>query len=191
MFSLLTTPYKICNTGALSLSNAEVFPVRQRLMIVVSALYGWYMSFVTIPNKVLTTFGFSEIEPLFIQLTIVSFVFVKSDGVPELLDVNGWNGGGSGEIFEEVGVLQDVHCYLEYGIGLSSFDIQETIAFPTGTHLLRGKICSSERVGGESTTTGTSGALIFASAIETAHIHPRRHTYRKVMLDKSTRSRVR
>ncbi|GJR57702.1 ribonuclease H-like domain-containing protein [Tanacetum coccineum] len=34
---------------------------------------------------------------MFIKLTVVSFVFVKSDGVPELLDVNGWNGGGSGE----------------------------------------------------------------------------------------------
>ncbi|GJZ82896.1 hypothetical protein Tco_0648069 [Tanacetum coccineum] len=129
MFSLLTTPHKICNTGALGLSNAEVFPMRQRLMIVASALYGWYMSFVTIPDKVLTTFGFSEIEALFIQLTTVSFVFLKSDGVLELLDVNGWNGGGSGESFEEVGVLQDVHCYLEYGIGLSSFHIQETISF--------------------------------------------------------------
>ncbi|GKC89362.1 hypothetical protein Tco_1150011 [Tanacetum coccineum] len=69
------------------------------------------------------------LKALFIQLTAVSFVFVKSDGVSELLDVNGWNGRGSGESFEEVGVLQDVHNYLEYGIGLSSFHIQETIAF--------------------------------------------------------------
>ncbi|GJT08180.1 hypothetical protein Tco_0842642 [Tanacetum coccineum] len=68
------------------------------------------MSFVTTPDKVLTTFGAS----LRVALTV---------------DVNGWNGGGSGESFEEVGVLQDVHCYLEYGIGLSSFHIQETIAF--------------------------------------------------------------
>ncbi|GKG04021.1 hypothetical protein Tco_0314408, partial [Tanacetum coccineum] len=106
MFALLTTPYKIYNIRALGLSNAEVFLVRQRLMILVSALHGWYMSFVTTPDKVLTTFGsrFSEIEELFIQLTTVSFVFVKYDGVPELLDVNGWNGGGSGESFEEVGV---------------------------------------------------------------------------------------
>ncbi|GJU79560.1 hypothetical protein Tco_1281925 [Tanacetum coccineum] len=66
---------------------------------------------------------------MFIKLTVVSFVFVKSDGVPELLDVNGWNGGGSGEGSEEVGVLQDVHSYLEYGIGLSSFHIQKTVAF--------------------------------------------------------------
>ncbi|GJV76923.1 hypothetical protein Tco_1508507 [Tanacetum coccineum] len=73
--------------------------------------------------------SFGEIEALFIQLTVVSFVFVKSDGVPELLDANGWNDGGSGESFEEVGVLQDVHSYLEYGIGLSSFHIQETITF--------------------------------------------------------------
>ncbi|GJV38053.1 hypothetical protein Tco_1410530 [Tanacetum coccineum] len=73
--------------------------------------------------------SFGEIEALFIQLTAVSIVFVKSDGVLELLDVNGWNGGGSGESFKEVGVLQDVHSYLKYGIGLSSFHIQETVAF--------------------------------------------------------------
>ncbi|GJV44270.1 hypothetical protein Tco_1428806 [Tanacetum coccineum] len=128
---------------------------------------------------------------MFIKLTAVSFVFVKSDCVPELLDVNGWNGGGSGKGFEEVGVLQDVHGYLKYGIGLSSFHIQKTVAFPTGTHLSRGKICSSKRVGGASAADGTSGALKFTSAIVTAHIHQRRYAYRKEMLDKSTCSRVR
>ncbi|GJV28924.1 hypothetical protein Tco_1385372 [Tanacetum coccineum] len=137
MFALLTTPHKICNTRAFGLSNAKVFPVRQRLMIVASALHGWYMSFVTTPDK----------------LIAVSFVFVKSDAVPELLDVNGWNGGGSGESFKEVGVLQDVHSYLKYGISLSR----------------------------EAATTRTTGALIFASAIVTAHMHQRRHTYREII----------
>ncbi|GJS40811.1 hypothetical protein Tco_0565854 [Tanacetum coccineum] len=101
---------------------------------------------------------------MFIKLTAVSFVFVKSDGVSELLDVNGWNGGGSGEGSEEVGVLQDVHGYLEYGI---------------------------EWVGGASAADGTSGALTFTPAIVTAYIHQRRYAYRKEMLDKSTCSRVR
>ncbi|GJR69826.1 hypothetical protein Tco_0015891 [Tanacetum coccineum] len=84
---------------------------------------------ITSDSNIIPYSHFGEIEALFIQLTAVSFVFVKSDGVSELLDVNGWNGRGSGESFEEVGVLQDVHNYLEYGIGLSSFHIQETIAF--------------------------------------------------------------
>ncbi|GKD84324.1 hypothetical protein Tco_1355478 [Tanacetum coccineum] len=133
MFAPLTTPHKICNTGALGLSNPEVFPVRQRLMIVASDLHGC---------------GFGEIEAMFIKLTAVSIVFVKSDGVPELLDVNGWNGRGSGEGSKKVGVLQDVHGYLEYGIG------------------------------GAPAADGTSGALTFTSAIVTAHIHQRRYEYR-------------
>ncbi|GJU64259.1 hypothetical protein Tco_1246094 [Tanacetum coccineum] len=75
-------------------------------MIVASALDGWYISFVMIPEIFLTAFGgFGEIEAMFIKLTAVSFVFVKFDGVPELLDVNGWNGGGSSEGSEEVGVV--------------------------------------------------------------------------------------
>ncbi|GJR75162.1 hypothetical protein Tco_0087527 [Tanacetum coccineum] len=117
--------------------------------------------------------SFGEIEALFIQLTAVSFVFVKSDGVPELLDVNGWNGGGSGESFEEVGVLQDVHSYLEYGIGLSSFHIQETIAFSHwDPFVTRQDLLIRKRVGGESASLETSEQkLIFASAIVTAHIH--------------------
>ncbi|GJS34704.1 hypothetical protein Tco_0533086 [Tanacetum coccineum] len=125
MFAPLTTPHKICNTKALSLSNPEVFPVRQRLMIVASALHGRYMSFVMTPDK--SSFG--EIEALFIKLTTVSFVLVKSDGVLELLDVNGWNSGGSGESSKEISVLQDVHSNLENWIGLSPVHIQETIAF--------------------------------------------------------------
>ncbi|GJU80763.1 hypothetical protein Tco_1283128 [Tanacetum coccineum] len=128
---------------------------------------------------------------MFIKLTVVSFVFVKSDGVLELLDVNGWNGGGSGEGSEEVGVLQYVHGYLEYGIGLSSFHIQKTVAFSHWDPLSRGKICSSERVGGAAAADGTSGALTFTSAIVTAHIHQRRYAYRYEMLDKSTCSMVR
>ncbi|GKB80323.1 hypothetical protein Tco_0947218 [Tanacetum coccineum] len=88
-------------------------------------------------RNLLSSFG--EIEALFIQLTAVSFVFVKSDGVSELLDVKS----------------------------------------------------SRYRVGGEAAAIGTSGALIFASTIVTARMHQRRYTYRKVMLVKSTSSRVR
>ncbi|GJU26746.1 hypothetical protein Tco_1165367 [Tanacetum coccineum] len=97
---------------------------------------------------------------MFIKLTAVSFVFVKSDGVPELLDVNGWNGGGSGEGSEEVGVLHDVHDYLEYGIGLSSFHIQKTVAFSHwDPFVTRQDLLISERVGGATAADGTSSKI--------------------------------
>nr|GEV54022.1 retrovirus-related Pol polyprotein from transposon TNT 1-94 [Tanacetum cinerariifolium] len=54
----LTTPQRICSTGALGLSNPDVFPVRHRLMIVVSALHGWNMSLVTTLDKFLISFGY-------------------------------------------------------------------------------------------------------------------------------------
>nr|GEY57073.1 hypothetical protein [Tanacetum cinerariifolium] len=47
-------PYRICSTGALGLSNTEVFPVRHKLMIVKSALYGWNKSLVTTVDRIVS-----------------------------------------------------------------------------------------------------------------------------------------
>ncbi|GKC67729.1 hypothetical protein Tco_1100327 [Tanacetum coccineum] len=44
-------PQRICSTGALGLSNPDVFPVRHRLIMVASALHGWNMSFVELEEK--------------------------------------------------------------------------------------------------------------------------------------------
>nr|GEU68107.1 hypothetical protein [Tanacetum cinerariifolium] len=45
------------HTGALGLSNPEVFPVRHKLMIVKSALHGWNKSLVTTFDKFLANLG--------------------------------------------------------------------------------------------------------------------------------------
>nr|GEZ29430.1 hypothetical protein [Tanacetum cinerariifolium] len=89
----------VFNKGALGLSNPDVFPVRHKLMIVVSSLHGWNMSLVTTFDKFLTNLGcdlksfpqgvFGENKPLLIQLTPVapsSLIILYR--IPELLDVN-------------------------------------------------------------------------------------------------------
>nr|GFC91562.1 hypothetical protein [Tanacetum cinerariifolium] len=48
-------------TGAVGLSNPDVFPVRHRLKIVVSALHGWNMSLVTTFDKFLTNLGYPSL----------------------------------------------------------------------------------------------------------------------------------
>ncbi|GJX71011.1 hypothetical protein Tco_0308182 [Tanacetum coccineum] len=115
------------------------------------------MSFFTTPDKS----SFEEIEALFIQLTALSFVFVKSVCVPELLDVNGWNGGGSGESIEEVSVLQDQ------------------------------RFCSSDRVGKKQQQLETSGALIFASAMYCTNATTKDIQTERLMLVYEHKQRVR
>ncbi|GKF09982.1 hypothetical protein Tco_0044206, partial [Tanacetum coccineum] len=57
----LITPQRICSTKALGLSNPEVFPVRHRLIMVVSALHGWNMSLVVTLDKCMTSFGYPNL----------------------------------------------------------------------------------------------------------------------------------
>ncbi|GJU82773.1 hypothetical protein Tco_1285138 [Tanacetum coccineum] len=112
-------PQRICNTGALGLSNPEVFPVRHRLMIVVSALHGWNMSLNGRKSLVVVDWCdlksisecvFSEVKPLLIQLTLVTPVgsFI-ANSIPELLNIDSWYCRRGGKCSEEVGLLQNVH----------------------------------------------------------------------------------
>ncbi|GJW68027.1 hypothetical protein Tco_0122451 [Tanacetum coccineum] len=113
-------PQRICNTEALGLSNPEVFPVRHRLMIVIvdkvdKSILSWKgrKSLVVVDWRDLKSISecvFSEVEPLLIQLTLVTPVgSVIANSIPELLNIDSLYCRRGGKRSEKVGMLQNVH----------------------------------------------------------------------------------
>ncbi|GJV31692.1 hypothetical protein Tco_1392092 [Tanacetum coccineum] len=105
-------PQIICNTGALGLSNPEVFPIIDK---VDKSVLSWRgrKSLVVVDwrdPKSISECVFSEVEPLLIQLILVTpGDSVIANSIPELLNIDNWYCRRGGKRSEEVGLLQNVH----------------------------------------------------------------------------------
>ncbi|GJU01779.1 hypothetical protein Tco_1112117 [Tanacetum coccineum] len=74
---------------------------------------------------------FSKVEPLLIQLTLVTPIgSVIANSILELLNIDSWYCRRGGKRSEEVGVFQNVHRNLVNWVALRFFSIQIAIAFP-------------------------------------------------------------
>ena len=83
---------------------------------------------------------FSDVHPVFIKLTFVCVSSpIVANGVPELLDVNGWESCRCSESSEECGVFKYIQSNLKYRVIMGFVSLHIAVTFPDRHPLIERK----------------------------------------------------